>query len=232
MDVEPELAADQLDVYDSREGGVWYPEHGELEEPAGWEFLPTGDAFATRRVKAAGAFWSLWKPRDRSHPHRRLLGILAPADTIAQARAQAAETADRRSFRRAQGADYRARKEDVYRKELADAVVVFLHFAPQHADLARSTATEAADRAGEVGSGRVGRTQKLTLDERAALAARALIRHKYTAYEDRLVSEVWDDEFLYRSVKADAHDEVDHYLEDHRRPREAPTVGSSDYPAS
>lgn len=36
------------------------------------------------------------------------------------------------------------------------------------------------------------------------------------------MSEVWDDEFLYRSVKADAHDEVDGYLEAHRRPVSAP----------
>lgn len=104
MEVVPELTAVQLDVYDSREGGVWHPEHGVLHEPEGWEFLPTGDAFVTRRVKAAGVFWSLWKPRDRNHRHRRLLGILAPADTIAQARAQATETAETRASRRAQGA--------------------------------------------------------------------------------------------------------------------------------
>jgi uncharacterized protein DUF2293 len=217
VEVVPELTAVQLDVYDSREGGVWHPEHGVLQEPEGWEFLPTGDAFVTRRVKAAGVFWSLWKPRDRNHRHRRLLGILAPADTIAQARAQAADTAEKRSSRRAQGAVYRARNENAYGQELAEAIVEFLNFAPLHADLARSIASEAAARAAEVGSGRVGRTRKLSLDERAALAGRALIRHKYTNYEDRLVSEVWDDEFLYRSVKADAHDEVGSYLEAHRR---------------
>ena len=82
----------------------------------------------------------------------------------------------------------------------------------------------AAQRAGEVGSGRVGRTRKLTLDQRAALAARALIRHKYTDYEERLVTEVWDDDFLYRSVKSDAHQEVDRYLEEHRRATQSPGV--------
>jgi hypothetical protein len=83
-------------VYDSSEVGVWQPD--------GWEFLATGDAFVTRRVKAAGVYWSLWRPRDRNHPHRRLLGILAPAATIAQARVRAKQTADERSGRRAQGA--------------------------------------------------------------------------------------------------------------------------------
>lgn len=206
-----------MDVYDSREDGVWHPEHGQLQEPEGWEFLPSGDPFVTRRVKAAGVYWSLWRPRDRGLRHRRLLGLLAPTDIIAQTLAKATETADGRSSRRAQGAVYRARKEDLYRLELAEAIVEFLDFAPEYADLAHSIATEAAGRSGEVGSGRVGRTRKLTLDERASLAARALIRHKYTDYEERLDAEVWDDDFLYRAVRADAHRDVDTYLEEHRR---------------
>jgi hypothetical protein len=92
-----------------------------------------------------------------------------------------------------------------------------LDFNPAHADLARSIAAEAAERAGEVGSGRVGRTRKLPLEQRAALAARALIRHMYTDYEDRLENQVWDDDFLYQSVKADAHEDVNEFLNEHRR---------------
>jgi len=216
VDVLPDLNAAHLDVYDQCESGVWHPEHGILQEPEGWEFLPTGDAFVTRRVKAAGVYWLLWRPRDRNRGHRRLLGILAPAGTIARARAEAEATSDERSSRRAQGALYRVSKENVYRKEVAGAILEHLSFAPQHAELARSIADEAAERAGEVGSGRVGRPRKLTLDERAALAARALIRHKYTDYEERLVTGVWDDDFLYREAKAEAHRDVDRYLQDHR----------------
>lgn len=224
MEVVPDLTAVQLDVYDSREGGVWHPDHGELQQPDGWEFLPAGDAFVTRQVKAAGVYWSLWRPRGRNRPHRRLLGLLAPAEAIARARAQAEQTANERASRRAQGAVYRARKEDSYRQELAETIVAFLDFAPEHGELARTIATKSAERAGEVGSGRVGRTRKLALEERAALAARALIRHNYTDYEERLDTEVWDDEFLYRSVKADAHYEVDRYIERHRRPGRAATI--------
>jgi hypothetical protein len=217
VEAAPDLTTLQLDVYDSRENGVWHPEHGILSEPEGWEFLPSGDPFVTRRVKAAGVYWSLWMPRDRNRPHRRLLGILAPAATIAHARIEAVKTTEERTSRRAQGAAYRARKEAAYREELGQAIVAFLAFAPEHARLARSIATDAAHRAGGVGSGRVGRTRGLTLEERAALAARALIRHTYTEYEERLVNEVWDDEFLYQAVKADAQYDVDRYLEEHRR---------------
>ena len=64
-------------------------------------------------------------------------------------------------------------------------VVAWLDFAPEHAELAEQIATLAADRAVVVGSGRVGRTRLLPLEERAALAARATIRHRFTD-DDRL----------------------------------------------
>ena len=52
---EGDLTGLQLDVYMTREG-PWNPDHGEIEIPDGWEFLAAGDAFVTRRVKAAGMF--------------------------------------------------------------------------------------------------------------------------------------------------------------------------------
>ena len=51
----PDLTTANLDVYDTRDG-LWNPEHGNLEQPQGWDFLPTGDAFVTRRVKAVGVY--------------------------------------------------------------------------------------------------------------------------------------------------------------------------------
>jgi len=90
--------------------------------------------------------------------------------------------------------------------------VAFLAFSAEHAELAKSIAAESSERAAEVGSGRVGRTKTLSVQERAPLAARALIRHRYTDYEDRLIAEVWDDDYLYWEVKADAHGEVDQFL--------------------
>lgn len=41
----------QLDVYMTREG-PWNPEHGDIEIPKDWDFLPSGDAFVTRRVNS------------------------------------------------------------------------------------------------------------------------------------------------------------------------------------
>ncbi len=209
-----------LEVYDMREG-LWHPEHGDVELPQGWEFLPSGEAFLTRRVKAGGAYWVVWRPRGRNREHRRKLGLFAPARAIAQARSEAAETAERRVEQRAVGARRRDRLEVDYRAEFTAAVLRWLDFAPEHEKLAEEIALGAAEQAAVVGSGRVGRTKTLTLDERAALAARAFIRHRHTDYEHQLVSldpsGVSIDDLDYRDIKHDAQHAVDAFLDTHRQ---------------
>lgn len=218
MEDDPTKA--HLDVYDTREG-LWNPEVGELELPEGWDFLPAGDRFVTRQVKAAGDYWLAWLPRTRNRRHRTAIGVFAPSEAIEAAQAKAAETDADRAIRRAAGARYRERKEDRYRQDLADAIVAFLAFAPAHAKLASSIAESAAARAAEVGSGRVGRTRTLSLEERAALAARAHIRHHHTEYEARLddvpLDELYGDDWLYREAKVQAHADVDAFIDAHRR---------------
>jgi len=62
-----------------------------------------------------------------------------------------------------------------YRKQFEEACFRFLGFAAAHTDLARSIAAETAAHACETGSGRVGRTTRIAMDEKAALAVRAHI---------------------------------------------------------
>lgn len=216
---ELDLTVEHLDVYDTREG-PWTPDHGAIDVPAGWDLLPSGDAFITRTVKAAGVYWYAWKPRSRSRPHRRLIGLWAPRIVIEEAQARAVATAERRERGREQGARTRLRAEERSRAELAEAIRAFLDFAPRHGALAETIAREASERAAEVGSGRVGRTRLLTLEERAALAARAHIRHRHTDYEkaiDGLVPDGgWDDD-RYRSARARAAEAVEDFLRRHRR---------------
>jgi hypothetical protein len=217
-----------LDVYDTRDG-LWNPEHGALEMPEGWKHLPTGDAFVTRRVKAAGVFWLLWQPRGRNRPHRRSLGLLAPATTISTAQHDAEKTAERRAKARVAGARQRERDEVRYREEFAAAVRVWLDFGAEYSALAEEIAVGAAERAAVVGSGRVGRTRTLPLEERAALAARAYIRHRHTDYEQKLVGidafeidldELDDLDDLdcvdYQEIKRAAQRDVDAFLDEHR----------------
>ncbi len=214
-----DLSELHLDVYD-RGSGPWNPEHGEIDIPADWEFLPSGDAFVTRTVKAAGKYWVAWRPRSRNRPHRRLEGLWAPAEAIAAAWRAADQTEARRVVARQASARSRERAEEKYRSEMEAAVLDFLDFAPEHAELARAIAEEAAARAAVVGSGRVGRTRTISLSERAALAARAHIRHHHTEYEENLadLELAFDDEEEYRWIKRSSHAAVDDFLERHRSP--------------
>jgi hypothetical protein len=219
--VSEDRTGEHLDIYDTR-NGWWNPDLGEVELPDGWELLPRGDTFVTRRVKAAGKYWLVWSPRTRNRPHRTAIGLLAPTTAINEARGAAEATAEQRARRRTASTTYHDRHEERYRKELAAAIVTYLDFAPKHALLADQIAERAAARAGEVGSGRVGRTRLLSLDERAKLAARADIRHNHTSYEQDLddVSEgdLVGDAWLYREIKSTAHVAVDDFIDLHRKP--------------
>ena len=157
-------------------------------------------------------------PSRRNRDHRRKLGLYAPEATIAAASERARETEERRAKQRVTNQASRGQAEDRYRHQLADAVRTWLDFAPQHARLADKIAAGVADHAAVVGSGRVGRTRLLSLDERAALAARAYIRHRYTDYEEQLDRFGLLDDDVHREIKATAQSSVDEFLAAHRQP--------------
>jgi hypothetical protein len=213
-----------LDVYDTG-SGPWNPEHGDIEIPDGWDFLPSGDTFVTRQVTAAGTYWLAWQPRRRGRGHRRRIGLWAPTKAIEAARAAAEQTEEVRAVSRRAGARQRERREDRYRNELRAAIVAYLDFADEHAALADEIAAAAATRASEVGSGRVGRTSTLTLAKKAELAARAHIRHHHTDYEYELARTELDpngafaEDDRYLDTRATAHTAVDEFLAAHRKRR-------------
>lgn len=226
MVVDRDPTAEHLEVYDTK-SGLWHPDLGGLTQPNGWGFLPAGDAFVTRRVKAAGIYWVLFRPKGRRE-HRRQLGLLAPADAIASAQVEADATASRRDRERLASGRQRGKNQAAYRAEFEDAVSQWLNFSSEHAALASEIAHGAVDRAAVVGSGRVGRTKTVTLEDRAALAARAFIRHRYTDYEDQLLSlelnpfdQDIDPDIVevreYRAIKQAAHRAVVAFLDEHRK---------------
>jgi len=209
-----------------------------LDTPAGWQFLPSGDAFVTRRVKALGPYWTVLKKRKG---YTATLGLLAPSENIEAANRTSQETDDERRAKRTAANRYRAVREKRYSKELETAILEYLDFAPEHRALGAQIAAKAASRAAEVGTGRVGRTRLLTIHEKARLAARAHIRHVYTTYERRLERAsrgknwitddgldkeegppdiddlpVEIDEDTHREIKGLADTEVDEFLEAHR----------------
>ncbi len=165
-------------------------ENGEVVDvPADWELLPPGDAALSRRVKQAGACWKVAEKRGRKVFSR---GIWAPAETIASLReALEVERADPAHAKRREAARKRRERDQArYVEEFEAEVIAFLSSAPRHRDLARRLAIAIAARATEVGSGTVGRTKRIAVDQRAEAATIAWLRHHTTSYDTMSIPRV------------------------------------------
>ncbi|MCA8922457.1 MAG: DUF2293 domain-containing protein [Planctomycetes bacterium] len=153
-----------------------------LTPPPGWALLPPGDAALTRRVKAGGAHWVAQEDRGRRVFAR---GVWAPAERIEGVRAElASERASPDYARRLEAARARrARAHADYVEDFRAAVLEFLDFPPAYRALGASLADAVTEVATPVGSGTVGRTQRIPIERRAAAAVIAWLRHQTTAYD-------------------------------------------------
>ncbi len=157
-----------------------------LGVPAGWILLPPGDAALTRRAKAAGEHWAVAEKRGRKTFSR---GILTDAAAVERIRAELAAERATEGFAKKKQSDAR-RREKVqveYAGDFRDAVIQFLDFHPTHADLAGRLASAVADHATPVGSGTVARTRRIPIEERAAAAVIAWMRHATTGYDAMVI---------------------------------------------
>src|SRR5262245_37162150 len=157
--------------------------HGEvLRPPADWALLPPGDAMLTRRVKAAGPTWTVSEKKGRKVFSR---GVWAPQEHIDRIRGEVARERQDPAYAKRLAAG-RARRDAAQNDYVADfhaAVLRFLAFAPAHAALAERLATAIAAHSTPVGSGTVARTERIPVDERAAAATIAWLRHQTTGYD-------------------------------------------------
>ena len=163
--------------------GTFTGENGEkVSPPAGWEFLPAGDAGLTRKVTAQGVFW-----RVQAQMGRRIIskGIWAPGETIASARQEVEAVRSTAAYQKKLAGDRqrRGKKQVEYEKEFCLKVRTFLAFAPRHQELEKEMAEVITVHAVPVGSGTVARTAMIPVEERAAKAVIAWMRHQTTAYE-------------------------------------------------
>lgn len=160
-----------------------------LRPPADWQLLPPGDAMLTRRVKQAGPCWTVQEKRGRKLFSR---GVWAPAERIAAIRAEVAAEREDPAYGKqlAAGRARRAVQHEAYVEDFAAAVAEFLAFAPCHAELGARVATAIAAHATPVGSGTVARTQRIPLEERAAAATIAWLRHQTTGYDSMQIARV------------------------------------------
>lgn len=160
-----------------------------LTPPAGWSFLPAGDAGLTRKVTAPGIFWKV-----ESQMGRRTIskGVWAPAETIAGARQEIEALRGTEAYQKklAGARQRRDKKQEEYAREFGLEVLAFLAFAPRYQALAREMAEAVTAHAIPVGSGTVARTTMIPVEERAAKAVIAWMRHQTTAYESMRIPRI------------------------------------------
>ncbi len=161
-------------------------EYGVVElVPAHWDLLPPGDAALSRRIKLDGPSLIVIELKGRKRFSR---GIWAPADRIAVLRAELAIERQDPAYQKKldAGRQRRAADEVIYAGNFRDAVEQFLNFAPNYRELGKQLAGLVAAHAVPVGSGTVARTERISIEQRAAAATIAWLRHQTTGY-DRMV---------------------------------------------
>src|SRR5213080_4443475 len=125
-----------------------------LTVPEGWVLLPPGDAALTRRVKATGDHWVVQEKRGRKVFSR---GVWALGVTIERIRADLDAERSTEGFAKKKESDARRRvkAQAEYVEDFLGAVVTFLAFHANYADLALRMARVVTGHATPVGSGTV-----------------------------------------------------------------------------
>ena len=157
-----------------------------LERPKDWEFVPSGDALLTRRLKAAGDYWQVltrYKNKVSS------CGLCVPKDNLKHIRqAIEQERVDPKYQKKIEaGRAYRAKKEAEYSEDFEQSILDFLAFAPQYQEIAQKLAHAVAVHATPVGSGTVARTKLIPIEQRAEAAVIAWMRHQTTNYDNMYI---------------------------------------------
>jgi len=153
-----------------------------VSPPENWEFLPAGDAGVTRKVTSKGQYWRIQMKKGRRTISK---GIWAPAETIQQAQQEVAATRQTEEYKKKQHSALirRDQKQQEYESTFCMAVRQFLNFHDVHKTTEQKIASAVTAHAIPIGSGTVARTSMIPLEERAARAVIAWMRHNTTAYD-------------------------------------------------
>lgn len=116
----------------------------------------------------------------------------APAATIKRIRADLEAERSTDGYAKKKEADARRRDQAqaIYVEDFHGAVLAFLDFHENHADLADLLARVVTDHATPVGSGTVARTKRISVEQRAEAAVIAWMRHQTTGYDGMAIPRV------------------------------------------
>jgi len=209
----------EIVVY-AREGvGKYWKDGHFVDMPSGWEFVASGDAGLTRRLKAlATGYWVVRKTFGRKE---FAIGLCVDASLAAKVRAELAAERDTPEYQRklAAGRQRRANAQSQYQDDFESAVLAFLGFHERWRELARRLAAVVTAFTTPVGSGTVARTKRIPIEERARAAVIAWMRHNTTNYDHRYIPNVAGKR---REVRRELAQESLAVLERYRRGEDAP----------
>jgi hypothetical protein len=160
-----------------------------LVPPSGWVFLPAGDAGVTRKVSAKGIYWKVQTKKGR---RTISLGLWAPEATVIAAKQAVKAIRETEDYQKKQlyAVKRRENKQTEYDIEFCAAVETFLAFHSSFKMLEQKMAQLVTTHAIPVGSGTVARTQQISIEERAALAVIAWMRHQTTTYDEMKIARI------------------------------------------
>lgn len=165
-------------------------EKGEtLTPPAGWSYLPAGDAGITRKVTSQGVYWRVEIKKGR---RTMALGLWAPKTTVDAAikEVQEIRLTDQYKKKQVYASERREKKQGEYQEEFLEAIKAFLSFHPAYKEMEHQLAKAVTVHATPVGSGTVARTQMIPIEQRALLAVMAWMRHQTTGYDNLKIARV------------------------------------------
>jgi hypothetical protein len=147
-------------------------------------FLPSGDAALTRRARKASGLSAVVVRFSRARRRYERQGILVEEEALEQAESECLADAEARARRRERESSHRAEQDLAFQAEMAAEIRRLFPGCP------RVRAEEIARHAGARGSGRVGRSAAGRALEPGAigLAVAASVRHRYTGYDQLLMS--------------------------------------------
>ncbi len=178
-------------------------ENGKLFSiPEDWIFLPAGDAGITRKVTAQGIYCKLQFKKGR-----RLIskGVWAPAPIINHAKnsMDAIRSTEDYQKKKIYNQQRREKQQIEYEGEFRHEVEKFLNFDGKYKIIAKAIAILVTQHAIPVGSGTVARTSMIPIEERAAKAVIAWMRHQTTAYDQMQIPKIKGERRAVRRMLAE-----------------------------
>jgi len=170
--------------------GTVFSETGEVMiPPAGWVFLPAGDAAITRNVKARCTTWVVQIKKGKRTISK---GIWASEEHISTAKKEvlAKRSTPEYDKQRKQQLARREKQHKQYVEDFFTQVLLFLNFHQHYKDEAILIAKKVTDHATPIGSGTVARTERIPIEQRAEAAVIAWMRHQTTSYDSMKIARI------------------------------------------